>query len=192
MFWHSNLDHVLLTTIAKQPYYFNPMVCMCFCPINDSIWGSTSYLSYKTTSQESHHFRKTNSPSLEAIDLLMSFFQSPTLHLPLWVVSSASEVRFLYIPLLSESKRDFAKWFQWHSAAFRANDLNCMYSQEMTPWYWYCILICIAFFSQSFYNCTEWVFQSDSTRIFYHYMYCFSLTTASSSINMHELFHDSY
>lgn len=108
----------------------------------------------QTTSQESHHFRKTNSPSLEAIDLLMSFFQSPTLHLPLWVVSSASEIRFLYIPLLSESKRDLAKWFQWHSAAFRVNDLNCMYSQEMTPWYWYCILICIAFFSQSFYNCT--------------------------------------
>lgn len=86
----------------------------------------------QTTSQESHHFRKTNSPSLEAIDLLMSFFQSPTLHLPLWVVSSASEIRFLYIPLLSESKRDLAKWFQWHSAAYRANDLNCMYSQEMT------------------------------------------------------------
>lgn len=60
----------------------------------------------------------------------------------------------LYIPLLSESKRDLAKWFQWHSAAFRANDLNCMYSQEMTPWYWYCILICITSFSQSFYNCT--------------------------------------
>lgn len=131
--WHSNLDHVLLTTTAKQPYYFNPMVCMCFCPINDSIWGSTSYLSYKTTSQESHHFRKTNSPSLEAIDLLMSFFQSPTLHLPLWVVSSASEVRFLYIPLLSESKRDLAKWFQWHSASLLS---ELMISTVCTPKKW--------------------------------------------------------
>lgn len=170
------------------------MVCMCFCPINDSIWGSTSYLSYKTTSQESHHFRKTNSPSLEAIDLLMSFFQSPTLHLPLWVVSSASEIRFLYIYLCSLNQNE--TWQNGFNGTVLLTELMistvCMYSQEMTPWYWYCILICIASFSQSFYNCTEWVFQSDSTRIFHHYMYCFSLTTASSSINMHELFHDSY
>lgn len=165
---------------------------MCFCPINDSIWGS---------------------PISVTKQLHRSLITSGKLTLPLWkpliywcrsfdisytsfafmscVFCFRNKVS-LYIPLLSESKRDLAKWFQWHSAAFRANDLNCMYSQEMTPWYWYCILICIASFSQSFYNCTEWVFQSDSTRIFHHYMYCFSLTAASSSINMHKLFHDSY
>lgn len=87
----------------------------------------------QTTSQESHHFRKTNSPSLEAIDLLMSFFQSTTLHLPLWVVSSASEVRFLYIPLLSESKRDLAKWLWWHSASLLS---ELMISTVCTPKKW--------------------------------------------------------
>lgn len=132
MFWHSNLDHVLLTTIAKQPYYFNPMVCMCFCPINDSIWGSTSYLSYKTTSQESHHFRKTNSPSLEAIDLLMSFFQSPTLHLPLWVVSSASEIRFLYIYLCSLNQNE--TWQNGFNGTVLLSEL--MISTVCTPKKW--------------------------------------------------------
>lgn len=86
----------------------------------------------QTTSQESHHFRKTNSPSLEAIDLLMSFFQSPTLHLPLWVVSSASEIRFLYIYLCSLNQNE--TWQNGFNGTVLLTEL--MISTVCTPKKW--------------------------------------------------------
>lgn len=39
----------------------------------------------------------------------------------------------LYIPLLSESKRDLAKWFQWHSASLLS---ELMISTVCTPKKW--------------------------------------------------------
>lgn len=116
----------------------------------------------QTTSQESHHFRKTNSPSLKAIDLPLSFFQSPTLHLPLWVVSSASEIRSLYFCSLNQKET-------WQNG-FNGTELTeLMVSTVYSPKKWLLDTDIVSWFallpSLNLSTIAQWVFQYDSTRI---------------------------